>query len=84
MRDPRWLLHEVRSPIFLEQVKSKIEGATVRGIDIRDLKCLDVVLPPIEEQAQIVDYLESALKDVLAPLVEHGARSTLSTNTASA
>ncbi len=64
--DPRWLLHAVRAPIFREHVKSQVVGATVRGINIRDLKRIELVVPPAEEQVQIIDYLEGATKDVVA------------------
>jgi type I restriction enzyme S subunit len=64
--DPRWLLHAVRSPIFREHVKSQVVGATVRGINIRDLKRIEVVVPPATEQARIVDYIGDALKSVIA------------------
>lgn len=64
--EPRWLLHAVRSPIFREHVKSQVVGATVRGINIRDLKRIEVVVPPVEEQVRIVAYIEGALGAAIA------------------
>jgi type I restriction enzyme S subunit len=61
---PEWLLHAVRAPIFREHVRSKVVGATVRGINIRDLKRIEVVVPPLDEQAQIVEYLQSGTRDI--------------------
>jgi type I restriction enzyme, S subunit len=58
--NPRWLLHAVRAPIFQEHVRSKIVGATVRGINIRDLKRVELVLPPSNEQTEIVQFIEGA------------------------
>jgi type I restriction enzyme S subunit len=63
---PQWLLHSVRAPIFREHVKSQVVGATVRGINIRDLRRIQIVVPPIGEQAEIVGYLESATRNIIS------------------
>ena len=62
--DPRWLLHAVRAPIFREHVRSQVVGATVRGINIRDLKRIEVVVPPLEEQVRIVEHLNHTTWDI--------------------
>ncbi len=64
--NPRWLLHAVRAPIFREHVKSRVVGATVRGINIRDLKRIELVVPPAQEQTQIVEHLKGATRDIVA------------------
>jgi type I restriction enzyme S subunit len=64
--DPRWLLHAVRAPIFRQHVKSQVVGATVRGINIRDLKRIQIVVPPTEEQIRIVGHLEDSTRDIVA------------------
>lgn len=64
--DPSWLLHAVRAPIFQEQAKSQVVGATVRGINIRSLKRIELVVPPRDEQMQIANFIRSAMSGVLA------------------
>lgn len=63
---PRWLLHAVRAPIFREHVKSRVVGATVRGINIRDLKRIELAVPPSAEQVRIVEHIEAATRDLVA------------------
>ncbi|WP_373500836.1 restriction endonuclease subunit S [Desulfococcus sp.] len=62
--NPRWLLHAVRAPMFQSQIQSMIIGATVRGINIRDLKRAQLVRPPLPEQAAIVEYLDQTTADI--------------------
>jgi type I restriction enzyme S subunit len=66
--DPRWLLHAVRSPIFREHVHSLVVGATVRGINIRDLKRVEVVVAPANEQHAIVAFLDEATAGIVATI----------------
>ena len=56
--DSRFLLFFLRSraPIL----EAKASGATVKGILIRDLQELEVVLPPLPEQQRIAARLEQA------------------------
>jgi len=58
--EPRWLGYAVRAPIFQEHIKSRVVGATVRGINIRDLKRVEIVVAPLEEQLAIVRFLDNA------------------------
>jgi type I restriction enzyme S subunit len=71
--DPSWLLYSVRSPVFLSQVQARVLGATVSGINIRDLKRIEVCVPPFEEQAAIAHYLDSALLGIEGALT-HASR----------
>lgn len=66
--DPRWLLHAVRAPIFQEHAKARMVGATVRGINIRDLKRIEIAVPPSGEQTDIVRHLEVATADLSAAI----------------
>ena len=61
---PGWLLYAVRAPVFHEHVQSRVVGATVRGINIRDLKRIEVVVPPPDEQTAIVEHLDMATADI--------------------
>jgi len=60
----RWLLYAVRSPMFQEQVKARVLGATIRGINIRDLKRIDLPIPSYEEQVRIASYLDQNLASI--------------------
>jgi type I restriction enzyme, S subunit len=66
--NPQWLLHAVRAPIFREHVLSRVVGATVRGINIRDLKRIQIVVPPTGEQAGIAHHLKEATGSTVAAL----------------
>jgi type I restriction enzyme, S subunit len=66
--NPHWLLYGVRAPVFREHVKSQVVGATVRGINIRSLKRIDLVMPPYEKQKEIVEHLVGATSGILAAL----------------
>jgi len=62
----RWLLHVVRSAPFFAQLEAGALGATVKGINIRDLKRGVVPLPPPEEQVKIAEYLDRETKLIAA------------------
>ena len=68
----RWLLQVLRSPRFQDEVKKRKLGATISGINIRDLKRIDLAVPPLHEQEQILAHLASAI----APLEETLNRAT--------
>ncbi|HUG61872.1 MAG TPA: hypothetical protein VMP03_08500 [Methylomirabilota bacterium] len=48
--DPSWLLYVLRSPRFQGQAEARILGATIRGINIRDLKRLKVPMIALASQ----------------------------------
>jgi type I restriction enzyme, S subunit len=54
---PQWLLFAVRSRSFFSKLEAGAVGATIRGINIRDLKRADLAIPPMEEQEQIAMFL---------------------------
>ena len=59
--NPRWLLYVVQSPAVWGQLEAGVVGATVKGINIRDLKRPFVPVPPRPEQDQVADYLDQEL-----------------------
>jgi type I restriction enzyme, S subunit len=69
----RWLLHALRAPILQEHVRARVVGATVRGINIRDLKRIELLVPPPEEQDRIVRFLDAATTAIEAAM-ERGHR----------
>jgi type I restriction enzyme S subunit len=49
--DPSWLLYALKSPTLQQQAESRILGATIKGINIRDLKRVRVPVPtPVVQQ----------------------------------
>jgi type I restriction enzyme S subunit len=56
--DAAWLVYVLRAKALVDPLLSLSLGAAVRGINIRDLKRLCIVLPPAEERAAIATYLD--------------------------
>jgi type I restriction enzyme, S subunit len=88
--DPQWLLHAVRAPVFQEHVQARVLGATVRGINIRDLKRIDIAVPPLVEQVGIVAFIKAETASMDAGIdrldldADSSARRSLSASTAPA
>lgn len=57
--NPRWLLYAVQSAPVWTQLAAGIVGATVKGINIRDLKRPFVPVPPRREQDEIAAHLDA-------------------------
>lgn len=55
----RWLLYSAKAKAIVDPLLSLSLGAAVRGVNIRDLKRTLVLLPPIDEQQVIADWLDS-------------------------
>lgn len=53
-----WLLHALRSTAVFAQLEAGALGATIRGINIRDLKRAVIVVPPLAEQEAIAAFLD--------------------------
>jgi type I restriction enzyme, S subunit len=53
-----WLLHGLKSLAVFAQLEAGALGATIRGINIRDLKRASIAVPPFAEQRSIADFLE--------------------------
>ncbi len=75
--NPRWLLYVVQSAPVWAQLAAGIVGATVKGINIRDLKRPFVPVPPRREQDEIAAYLDAevgklhALEATTEQSIEH-------------
>jgi type I restriction enzyme, S subunit len=57
----RWLLYALRAPSLFAQLDARATGATIRGINIWDLKRVRVPVPPRAEQDEIAEYLDEKL-----------------------
>lgn len=67
----RWLLYTLQSRSVFSQLEAGALGATIKGINIRDLKRALIPVPPKCEQEQIASFLdtETALFDTLSARV---------------
>jgi type I restriction enzyme S subunit len=67
-----WLLFSLRACAVFAQLESKALGATIRGINIRDLKRAQIPVPPLGEQEAIAHYLnaQTARMEGIASLTE--------------
>jgi type I restriction enzyme S subunit len=54
----QWLLHALKSMGVFAQLEAGALGATIRGINIRDLKRASIPVPPRGEQEAIAVFLE--------------------------
>ena len=51
--DPHWLAAVLQSPAVQGEMEQRITGATVRGINIGELRRIPVAVPPLDEQVRI-------------------------------
>lgn len=58
--DPVWLLAVLRSRPIQSQVTARALGATVKGLNLRDLRRLVLPVPPLAEQRRLGAHLEGA------------------------
>ena len=54
----RWLLYALRADAVISPLLALSLGATVRGVNIRDLKRVKVPMPPPAEQRAIAEFLD--------------------------
>ena len=57
--DGRWLLYALRSKRVFSQLEAGALGATIKGINIRDLKRVLIPVPPKSEQPEIASFLDA-------------------------
>jgi len=55
--DERWLLHALRSPTVQRRVQMMVTGATIKGINIGDLRRISLSVPPPEQQHALGEEL---------------------------
>jgi type I restriction enzyme S subunit len=58
--DPFWLLYALKSRTLQQQAESRILGATIKGINIRDLKRVRVPVPTLAAQKRKAEALGQA------------------------
>lgn len=52
-----WLLAALRSHKVQQHIRARMRGATVTGINIRDLKRIPIPVPPLAEQVSIAEVI---------------------------
>jgi type I restriction enzyme, S subunit len=70
----RWLLYALKSRAVFSQLDAGAMGATIRGINIRDLKRAVMPLPPSDEQNAIASFLDqetARLEALIAKVRQH-------------
>lgn len=53
-----WLRHFLTSEVTKAQIQANTLGATIAGINIRDLRRVRVLVPPLSEQHVIAEFLD--------------------------
>lgn len=56
-----WLLYTLRSNALFSQLEAGALGATIKGINIRDLRRALIPVPPMHEQKQIASFLDTEI-----------------------
>jgi type I restriction enzyme S subunit len=62
--DSRWLWYALQSPAVRAQAAARMIGATVKGLNIRDLKRIVVSAPPVTEQRNIARELDGVFSEL--------------------
>lgn len=65
---PRWVAYGLLSQFGKDQCRLMTNGGTKIGLTLDDVRCLVVLLPPIEEQATIVNGIERQTGDLDAAI----------------
>ncbi len=68
-----FVLFMLRSPDTLLRMQSAVKGVAVRGINIGDVRPLQIPLPPLPEQHEIVRRLSAAFARLDAAAAAHAA-----------
>ena len=62
--DSKYLVCLINSPWFKDQVKQYESGTTRKRISRKNLDCIDMTFPPIEEQQRIVTRIEELFSEL--------------------
>lgn len=55
--DPSWLRLALISPLVASQIQARVTGATIKGINIADLKRIAIPCPPEKEQSDLAQHV---------------------------
>jgi len=59
---PSWLRLALESPVVTHQIQRRVTGATIKGINIWDLKRVQVPTPPLAKQVRLAKSVEQHLE----------------------
>jgi len=62
--NPEFLFYQFMSELFKARLLRKGTGTTVTGVSYRNLRQVELAIPPLDEQKQIVDDIKSLLSVV--------------------
>ena len=62
--DSRWLFYTILSDFFQSQIKVTLNKSTIGGIYMNDLIDCSIVVLPLKEQLQIVEFLDFKTKEI--------------------
>lgn len=60
----KYLIYLFKSNNILKSIYSKASGATIRSIPMKELNKIIIPLPPLSEQKEIVEYLDSSFAKI--------------------
>lgn len=58
---PEFILHVLKSPVILQQLDLVMVGSTFKRINVNDIRNFSLALPPVEEQAEIIEKVNRIL-----------------------
>lgn len=56
--DPSYVMFVMAAPSRQEFLRRHLRGTSYVGINLKDVRCLEIAAPPLDEQRRIVGYLE--------------------------
>jgi type I restriction enzyme S subunit len=71
--ETKFVAHMLRAPQTQTRMHLAVKGVAVRGINIGDVRALQIPLPPLAEQCEIVRRLDCALGRLDAAAAAHAA-----------
>lgn len=62
--DPHFCCLLLKSPVFLTQIEKMKSGTALKRIVLKDIKRFEILLPNIELQREVCDFLQKLLKNI--------------------
>jgi type I restriction enzyme S subunit len=63
-----YLFYYLKSEVFAIDIKNQINTNTQGNVGIQNLKKVKLILPPIEEQNKIVEYIENITQKIASAI----------------
>lgn len=62
--NPKFFHYSLSSPSYKDFIKQLSAGANINNIKVKELELFSIPIPPLSEQQEIVDYLDSAFAKI--------------------